>query len=136
MTTNPEGPIEGGARDPAGPPEGPERGVLRALGDPVSVGILVALSRGDGDVHSLVVETGLPQSSVYRKLRELSSSGLVGLHRFAFTAEGRKVELFRSRLREVRVRFDQGRLRVDVVRTSDSPGNVVAMWAEVRRFGR
>lgn len=87
-------------------------------------------------MHSLVLETGLPQSSVYRKLRELAEGEVVTLGRFAFTPEGRKVELFRSRVREVRVGFAAGQLRLAVLRPEDSPDRIQRMWDDVRRFGR
>lgn len=93
--------------------------------------VLARLSLGERDVHGLVVETGLPQSSVYRKLRELSEHGLVYVNRLAFTREGRKVELFRSRLREVRVRLLDGQARVDVVLRQDAADRIGEMWQSV-----
>ncbi|MCI4329232.1 MAG: helix-turn-helix domain-containing protein, partial [Thermoplasmata archaeon] len=109
------------------------RDILKALGDPVSLGVLAALSRNGRDVHSVVLETGLPQSSVYRKLHELTSLGLVGVDRFAFTSEGRKVELFGLRMRAIYVEVARGQVRVEVVSRRDSSDNVHAMWDEVRR---
>jgi len=113
-----------------------DRRVLSALGDAAALEILVALSAGERDVHSLVLQTGLPQSSVYRKLRELADGDVVSIGRFAFTPEGRKVELFRSRVREVRIGFAAGRLRVAVLRPEDGPDRIQQMWDDVRRYGR
>jgi DNA-binding transcriptional ArsR family regulator len=113
-----------------------EQRVLAAVGDPVAAGILGALSRGERDVHSLVVETGLPQSSIYRKLRELLASQLVYIARLGFTKDGRKVEMFRSRVREIRVVFEAGRVWVEVIPSEDSSDRIDRMWETVRRFGR
>lgn len=113
-----------------------ERPLLAALGDEVALGLLVALSRGPRDVHSLVVQTGLPQSSVYRKLRELSAAGLVRTDRLAFTRDRRKVELFKTPLREIRLRLESGRLGVDVLLREDTSDRLGALWDDVQRFGR
>ncbi|MCI4348848.1 MAG: ArsR family transcriptional regulator [Thermoplasmata archaeon] len=106
------------------------------MGDPVALTVLTALSGGERDVHGLVVETGLPQSSVYRKLRELTERGVVFVPRLAFTREGRKVEMFRSRLQEVRVVFANGRARIDVVLRQDMSDRIGDMWEEVRGSAR
>jgi DNA-binding transcriptional ArsR family regulator len=134
-----------GANEAAPPSPGPEesvpsvhprRDLLSAIGDPVALEILAALSAGDRDVHALVVQTGLPQSSLYRKVRELTANGLVTVPRLAFTKDGRKVELFRSRLRAVRVLFGSGRYRVEVRFSEDSSDRLVEMWDTVGRFAR
>ncbi len=123
----PSGPVRVSAQD---------QKVLTALGDPTTLRLLVALSRGERDVHELVLETGLPQSSVYRKIHELVDSGLALVSRLAFTPEGRKVEVFASRLKEVRILMDQGVLRVEVSVREDLSDRLKQMWDSVRRYGR
>ena len=113
-----------------------ERRVLAALGDPVSLAILSALNGGERDGHSLVVQTGLPQSSIYRKLRELEEERLVYVSRLAITQDGHKVELFRSRLREIHVEFAPSPARVRVVVQEDAADRIHGMWSEVRRSAR
>jgi len=113
-----------------------ERQVLAAVGDPVAFAILTALSRGEQDGHSLVVQTHLPQSSIYRKLRELEGDHLVYVSRLAITRDGHKVELFRSRLREMHLEFAHGQPRVRVVLREDAADRIHGMWTEVRRSVR
>jgi len=110
--------------------------LLQALGDPATRSLLLELSRGDQDVHTLVVRTGLPQSSVYRHLKELQASRVVRVSRLAFTSEGRKVEIFRSNVREARLYLERGQLRVEVVMAEDSADRIVSMWNEVGRRSR
>ncbi len=110
--------------------------MLAAIGDSVALAILSALGAGERDGHSLVVETHLPQSSIYRKLRELQEERLVYVSRLAFTHDGHKVELFRSRLQEIHVEFGPARPRVRVVVREDSADRIQGMWAEVRRSSR
>jgi DNA-binding transcriptional ArsR family regulator len=109
-----------------------DRRLLEALGDSVAVSILEALSRGERNGHDLVVETDLPQSSVYRKLRDLQEGGFVFVNRLAFTPERRKVEMFSSRIREVRVEFAAGRTLVRVRPREDSSDRIGDLWAQVR----
>lgn len=113
-----------------------ERRVLAALGDPVSLAILSALNGGERDGHSLVVQTGLPQSSIYRKLRELEEERLVYVSRLAITQDGHKVELFRSRLKEIHVEFTPSPARVRVIVQEDAADRIHGMWSEVRRAAR
>ncbi|HKS59144.1 MAG TPA: hypothetical protein VJS68_00005 [Thermoplasmata archaeon] len=109
-----------------------ERSLLAALGDPVSVSLLSALSHGEKDGHTLVVETQLPQSSVYRKLRDLQAQGLIEVSRLAFTKEGRKVEVFRTRIHGVSVEFVDGRAFVRVRAREDASDRIRELWQRVR----
>jgi DNA-binding transcriptional ArsR family regulator len=113
-----------------------DRRVLLAIGDPVALAILSALGGRERDGHSLVVETRLPQSSIYRKLRELEEEKLVYVSRLAFTRDGHKVELFRSRLKQVQVEFAQERSRVRVIPQEDASDRIHGIWTEVRRSAR
>jgi DNA-binding transcriptional ArsR family regulator len=106
--------------------------VLAAFGDPQTRRILLELDAEELDAHSLVLRTGLPQSSVYHKVRELQAAGLVAVARLAFTSEGRKVEVYRSRLREVRVELRRGRLRVELIPREDTADRLGRIWEQVR----
>ncbi|MCI4329162.1 MAG: helix-turn-helix domain-containing protein [Thermoplasmata archaeon] len=105
---------------------------LEALGDEQTRAILLALDLEELDVHELVLRTGLPQSSVYRKLHDLEEAELVRIVRYAFTPEGRKVEIYRSRLREVRVHLGNGRVRLEMIPREDSADRLGSMWEEVQ----
>ncbi|MFZ3355383.1 MAG: hypothetical protein WA549_01335 [Thermoplasmata archaeon] len=112
---------------------GNERQILAAVGDPVAFAILSILSGGERDGHSLVVETRLPQSSIYRKLRELEEEHLVYVSRLAFTRDGHKVDLYRSRLKEIHVEFSSGQPKIRIVVREDAADRIQNIWTEVRR---
>jgi DNA-binding transcriptional ArsR family regulator len=97
--------------------------------------ILLTLLLQELPVHEIVLRTGLPQSSVYRKLGELESAGLVRVSRLAFTREGRKIELYRSRVKEIRIRLAPEGLGIYLV-ADDSSDRLESVWEQVRRFGR
>lgn len=113
-----------------------EAAALKALGDPTARRLLVVLSRQEMEVQALVMVTGAPVSSTYRKLQDLEADGLIRVVRFAFSPEGRKVEVFGARIRELRVRLAKGVLRVDVSTLEDSADRIGAMWDQVARRDR
>ncbi|MCI4346083.1 MAG: hypothetical protein L3K07_04950 [Thermoplasmata archaeon] len=51
---------------------------------------------------------------------------------YAFTEEGRKVEVYRSRLREVRIELSHGRLKVEVIPAVDPAYRLGRMWEQLR----
>jgi len=74
----------------------------------------------------------IPQSTLYRKLHDLSEIGLVGVQRSSISADGKRVELYRSRLEELKVEMRGGRLRIEV-RFRDLAGErLKEMWHTVR----
>lgn len=79
-----------------------------------------------------MLRTGLPQSSVYRKLKELGNLGFVRVSRFAFTPDGKKVEVYRSRIQEVRIHLSGAELRVEVRYVTDAAERLGEMWRAVR----
>jgi len=113
-------------------PSTPAEALLRALGDPVARGLMVALAQEEADAHRLVVRTGFSQSSVYRKLRELQDDGIVRVARFAFTSDGKKVEVYRSAWREVHISLSEGALRVEARPAGDSADRLGSLWRKVR----
>ena len=118
------------------PKSNQQEAILETLGDPTARRILLELNRAEQDAHQLVLRTGLPQSSVYRKLKDLTDLGIVRIARFAFTADGKKVEVYRSRLQEVRVLLSGVTLRVEVVLRSDGAERLGEMWRAVRAVGK
>ena len=64
--------------------------------------------------QELLTGNAIPQSTLYRKLHELEELGLVGIQRTAITADGKRVDLYRSLLEELRVDLEGTSLRIRV----------------------
>jgi DNA-binding transcriptional ArsR family regulator len=109
--------------------------ILQALGDPASRQILALLNDAPLSVQELQAANHVPQSSLYRKLHELQDLGLVAVQTTAFTADGKRVDMFRSRIEEVRVEMRGGVLHVNVRHRDLSAERLRFMWGRVRREG-
>lgn len=127
-----------------GPAGGRERGsseqrteaLLEAIGDPVMRRILLATNERARTAHELLVEQGVSQSSLYRKLHELQELGLLGIERVAMTPEGKSVELFRSLVAEVRVEVSGHELKVRAIPRSLPEERLRTIFGAMRREAR
>ncbi len=70
---------------------------------------------------------GIPIAACYRRIKELEGLGLVYRERTQSSRNGRGLQLYRSRLRSVRVAFEEGKLRarVELGPTGAAPENEV-----------
>lgn len=75
----------------------------------------------------------IPQSTLYRKLHELSEIGLVGIQRSVISPDGKRVELYRSLLDELKVEMRGSRLRIDVRFRDLSSERLKEIWRDVRK---
>ena len=117
------------------PAERRER-ILDALGDAASRGILLMLNESPRSAQELLQANKIPQSTLYRKLHDLQQLGLVGIQRTAITAEGKRVDLYRSLLEELRVDLIGQSLRIQVRFRDLSAERLKEMWHQVRREQR
>lgn len=83
--------------------------------DPYSVRILLGTSESAVSALELSRRFGIPIAACYRRIRQLESAGLVYCERALPSRNGKGLQLFRSRLRSVRVRLEDGRLTASVI---------------------
>ena len=92
-----------------------------------------------GDVprsaQDLLTTNHIPQSTLYRKLHELQDLGLIGIQRTAITPEGKRVDLYRSLLEELRVEMLGQQLRIQARFRDLSAERLKEMWRDVRKEG-
>jgi DNA-binding HxlR family transcriptional regulator len=114
------------------PPDRKER-ILEALGDRWSREILLILNESPRSAPEIQATNRIPQSTLYRKLHELTEIGLVGIQRSVISSDGKRVELYRSLLDELRVEMRGARLRIDVRFRDLSSERLKEMWRDVRK---
>lgn len=107
--------------------------VLAALGDPLSRGVLLRLNDAPRSAQDLLGSLNVSQSTLYRRLRELEESGLIGVERFVISEDGKKSELFRSLLEEAEVRFEGSSLDVQFKFRDLTAERLSELWSGVRR---
>lgn len=107
--------------------------ILEALGDRWSREILLMLNDAPRSAQEIQNANRIPQSTLYRKLHELSEIGLVGVQRSVISGDGKRVELYRSLLDELKVEMRGARLRVDVRFRDLAAERMKEMWRDVRK---
>jgi DNA-binding HxlR family transcriptional regulator len=115
------------------PPRDRKERILDALGDAASRGILLMISDAPRSAQDLLTANRIPQSTLYRKLHELQDLGLIGVQRTAITPEGKRVDLYRSLLEELRVEMLGRELRIQARFRDLSAERLKEMWRDVRK---
>src|SRR5271170_238667 len=129
---------DGGTTEPTGGAAGPQptdrkERILEALGDRWSREILLMLNEAPRSAQEIQSTNRIPQSTLYRKLHELGEIGLVGVQRSIISADGKRVELYRSLLDELKVEMRGARLRIDVRFRDLASERLKEMWRDVRK---
>ena len=114
------------------PPDRKER-ILEALGDRWSREILLMLNESPRSAQEIQTVNRIPQSTLYRKLHELGEIGLVGVQRSVISPDGKRVELYRSLLDELKVELRGARIRIDVRFRDLAAERLKEMWRDVRK---
>ncbi len=125
-------PVTADASPGSRPPDRKER-ILEALGDRWSREILLMLNESARSAQEIQSSNRIPQSTLYRKLHELTEIGLVGIQRSVISPDGKRVELYRSLLDELKVEMRGARLRIDVRFRDLSSERLKEMWRDVRK---
>jgi len=110
--------------------------ILDSLGDPASRGILLMLNEAPHSAQEILAASQIPQSTLYRKLHDLQQIGLVGIQRTAITPDGKRVDLYRSLLEELKVDLAGGSLRIQVRYRNLSAERLKEMWHTVQKESR
>jgi DNA-binding transcriptional ArsR family regulator len=103
--------------------------ILKAIADPESTAIMLIIRKESKSAQALSQETGIPQSTVYRKLEELKSAGLVMTRSYSVSS-GKKVDLVTATFSEVKMSMEEGKRSIEIV-PSDETAN--ARWLRLFR---
>jgi DNA-binding transcriptional ArsR family regulator len=101
------------------------------LEDTDSSKILHSVREVPKNAQDISKETGVPLSSIYRKLAVLRGAGLVFVKSFEITSEGKRQELFLSAVTEVKLIVSGEKLEIELMPTSE---NATRAWLKL--FGR
>ena len=127
-----ETPNNGGSESSGMPRSRPEV-VMDALGDPVIRQVLGATHHQPKTAQELFQTTGIPLTTLYRKLHELQEIDLVGIERSAITPDGKRVDFFRSRLEEAQLELREGRFSLRARYRNLSAARIDNLWGAVRK---
>ncbi len=93
--------------------------ILAIMSDAYSRNILEVTQKSEKSAVKIAEETHIPISTVYRRLQQLDDCNLVKITG-EITDEGKKNFLFRSKVRSIYAKFDQGFTTIEVVPNSPS----------------
>jgi len=88
--------------------------VTQTIMDEYSARILLGTFDRPASAIDLGRRFGIPIAACYRRVKELEGLGLVYCERAQPSRNGRGLQLYRSRLRSVRIAFEDGKLRARV----------------------
>ncbi len=89
--------------------------VSQTVMDPYSARILLGTCERAASALDLSHRFGIPIAACYRRIRQLEDLGLVYCERALPSRNGKGLQLFRSRVRSVRVSLEEGRLKASIV---------------------
>ncbi len=88
--------------------------ILTALADNEMVKILESATFRPTSVNEVISETGISHSTAYRKIKWMLEEGLLFTEKISITDDGKKFSLFRSTLKSIVTKYDQGKMTVQV----------------------
>lgn len=123
--------VETGLRGP------PAHGVVEeALSKAATRRVLAACVKAPQSVKDISREVDLPLASTYRHVNALLEAGLLIIERSAMTPDGKRYDLYRSRLRAARIEMDPSGERVTWELNEPVETRLVSMWDALRFQGR
>jgi DNA-binding IclR family transcriptional regulator len=109
-----------------------ENKVAAALSDANARRILSVCIKQARSVREIETETAMPQATVYRHVNHLVEEGLLLVERSAITPDGKRYELYRSRLRRARVEVDAAGVRVYWEPVEEIEERLARIWTSLR----
>lgn len=109
----------------------PEK-VADALADPYARRVLTVCVKQPRPVKDIAQETGLALPTAYRHVNKLEESGLLIIERSAMTADGKKYDLYRSRVKSARIEMDGSGERVTWEPNEATEARLASMWDSLR----
>lgn len=108
------------------------REVVMALSDEGSRAVMAACVRQARSAKDISAETSVPLTTVYRQLHRLESLGVLVVERSAMTPDGRKYDLYRSRVREAHLDLDENGAHVRWELNAPVEERLAAIWNDLR----
>jgi len=106
--------------------------VAEAIADAYSRRILAVCVRQAKAVKEVSQETGLPLATTYRQVNHLVEAGILVVERSAMTKDGKKYDLYRSRVKSARIEMDGSGERVAWEPNEAIEERLKSMWDSLR----
>ncbi len=106
--------------------------VAAALSETYARRVLSVCIKKAKAVKEISQDTGLPLPTTYRHVNRLLEEGLLVVERSALTPDGKRYELYRSRLRGARIEMDASGERVSWEPNEAVEERLASLWESIR----
>lgn len=106
--------------------------VAEALSDAYARRVLAVCVKAAKPVKEISHETGLPLATAYRHVNHLVEKGVLIVERSAMTPDGKKYDLYRSRVRSARIEVDAAGERIVWEPNEAIEDRLMSMWESMR----
>ncbi|MCH9657950.1 helix-turn-helix domain-containing protein [archaeon] len=89
-------------------------GILDILSDKYCRAIIESITNKSKSVMEIVDETGIPMSTVYRRIQTLHDCKLLATSGI-ITEDGKRLFLYKSKVRGIQSVFNNGKIEVDLI---------------------
>ena len=93
--------------------------ILTALADPEMISIINSTMYQSKSVYDIIMETKMPHTTAYRKIKWLVEQDLLVIDRICISDEGKKYSLFHSVFRSIVVKYENIKIIVEAERNID-----------------
>lgn len=80
--------------------------IIESLSNVCTRAVLFSIKKQSKDATQIAEELKLSISTVYKTLSALEDLGLIEVHKFIFSSEGKKIKKYRSRIGKVEITLD------------------------------
>ena len=106
--------------------------LIRALADDYSRRILLTTILKPDSVEGLSRTLDIPISTAYRRVNDLTESGILTVEKTILTDDGKKFELYRSVFRTFHMDLNQGEISIDAELNEDVAARFARIWGYLK----
>lgn len=93
--------------------------ILSALADKEMLKIMDCVMYRHCSINEIIKETEIPHTTTYRKIKFMLENGLLIIEKIEIRDDGKKFSLFRSTLRSIDVKYEQGQIVIEAEKNVD-----------------
>ena len=93
--------------------------VLTVLADPEMVRIIDSTMNQTKSVYDIIMETKMPHTTAYRKIKWLVDNKLLVIDRISISEEGKRYSLFHSVFRSMNVKYENNNIVIEAEQNID-----------------
>lgn len=93
--------------------------ILTVLADPEMVRIIDSTMNQTKSVYDIIIETKMPHTTAYRKIKWLVDNNLLVIDRISISEEGKRYSLFHSVFRSINVKYENNKIVIEAEQNID-----------------